>query len=189
MPERRLSTLADAQRQGRVRGFIGGLLIVLALLFLLFFVVKHFYLNLPHDLFLSEQGKDLRKFIDSLLGAWAVLALLWRAIPPWQPIHPLPTTPLWDYVSVVWGTIVVGFIGGLLRWNARTRRTEIMEYYRESQHEAQAISHEYAVPPESWSQMLWGILIPSLIVALGSGLILFYAEYAFFQAFQPSGRN
>jgi hypothetical protein len=44
-------------------------------------------------------------------------------------------------------------------------------------------------PPESWSQTLRGILILGLIVALVSGLILLYVEYAFFQARWPSSRN
>ena len=212
MPERRLTTLAEAQRQVRWRAGIGSLLIMLALIFLLLLLVKHLYLNLPDDLFFSKPGKDLRKFIDSLSGAWAVLASLWRAIPPWQPMPTLPTTSRWDYVYASWGAMVVSMVGGLLLRSASARRAQITEFRQEMQREAwrqqaradrglgpddrgtttvirQGIWNEYAAPLESWSQTLWGVLILGLIVALVSGLILLYAEYWYFQDRWPSSRN
>jgi hypothetical protein len=191
------------------------MLIGLAIIFLLLFLVKDLYLNLPHDLFFSAPGKALRTFIDSLLGDWVVLHMLWRAIPPWQP-RPTTSTPSWEYLYVMWGAGGVAVLGGFLRWRAHTRRAEIMEYTREIQREAwreQARRarrrapddrgstranrpdpwHEYAAPPAPWSQTVGGILVLGLITALVGGLvvgvILLYAEYAFFQVLWPSGRN
>jgi hypothetical protein len=102
MPERRVPTLADAQRQVWVRGIIGGLLIWRPLIFLILIWVKDLYLSLPYDTFLSRQGKGLRALIDSLLGASAVLALLWRAIPPWQA-RPTYRQPRSGIISMSFG--------------------------------------------------------------------------------------
>jgi len=71
MPERRVPTLADAQRQVWVRGIIGGLLIWLPVIFLALFFVKDLYLSLPYDPFFSRQRNGLRGLIDSLLGVVA----------------------------------------------------------------------------------------------------------------------
>src|SRR5919108_6628286 len=98
MRERRVPTLADAQRHAWVRGIIGGLLIWLPIIFLVLYWVKDLYLSLPDDPFLSRQGKGLRGFIDSLVGGSTVLALLWQAMPPWQPRPLVPTAPLWGYL-------------------------------------------------------------------------------------------
>ena len=49
MPERKVPTLADAQRQVWVRSIIGWLLCVLTVVFLLLYGVKDVYLNLPHS--------------------------------------------------------------------------------------------------------------------------------------------
>src|SRR5262245_105771 len=122
MPERKLPTLADAQRQVWVRGIIGGLLICLPVIFLVLFFVKYLYLSLPYDPFLLPTGKSLRGLIDSLLGASAVLALLWRAIPPWQPRPIVPTAPLWNYLYIWWGAFVVMVLGWLLLRSALAKR-------------------------------------------------------------------
>ena len=81
MPERRVPTLADAQRQVWVRGSIGWLLTGLALIILFVAGVKHFYLH-PSNLF-DILGKNGRGRIDSILE-WSILNLLWQIIPPWQ---------------------------------------------------------------------------------------------------------
>ena len=79
MPERRVATLADAQRQVYWRRGIGWLLIGLSIIFLLLFFVKHVYINLSYSLFAAAWGAKLRHSIDLLLKDWAVLDLLWRA--------------------------------------------------------------------------------------------------------------
>jgi hypothetical protein len=104
------------------------------------------------------------------------------------------------------------FLGGLLLRSAYARRAQITEFRQEMQREAwrhqaraaqglapdnrgtttvirQGIWNEYAAPPESWSQTLRGVLILGLIVALVSGLILLYVEYAYFQVRWSSSRN
>jgi hypothetical protein len=178
--------------------------------------VKDLYLSLPGDLFLSPLGKNLRGLIDPLLRDWRILDLLWRAIPPWQPRPSVPTAPLWNYLYVLWGAMVVMVLGWLLLRSARARRAQIMEFRQAMQHEAwreqaraarglapddrstttvirQGIWNEYAAPPESWSQTLRGILILGLIVAVVGGLIVafiqLYAEYSYFQVRWPSSRN
>jgi len=182
---------------------------------MLLVMVKFLYLSVPRGFFLSAQWKDPHTFIDSLLGASAVLALLWRAIPPWQPIRALPTDPLWETVYAVVGAMVVGLVGKLLRRSAHKRRAQITEFRQEMQREAwrqqaraaqglapddrgtttviQAIGHQYLAPPEPWSQTIRGILILGLIVAVVGGLIValiqLYWEYSFFQVRWPSGRN
>jgi hypothetical protein len=210
MPERRVPTLAEAQRQALVREGIGWLLIGLALIFLLLVLVKHGYQTRTDLLF--PWGADLRRAIDAFLPNWPVLALLWREIPPWYPITGVPTTAIWEIVYAVWGALVVSGIGAWLRWSAHKRRAQIREFRQEMQREAwrqqaraaqglgpddrgtttvirQGIWNEYAAPPESWSQTLRGVLILGLIVASVSGLILLYVEYSFFQARWPSSRN
>jgi hypothetical protein len=209
MPERRLPTLADAQRQVWVRDLIGRVLIGLSVLFLLLFLVKHLYVDFSSSPFSGNWGGSLRQLIDPLLRDWPILDLLWRAMPPWRPISAGPITPIWDYVYVVWGALLVIFVGVLLRRSAHARRAQIAEFSREMQREAwrqqaraaggvapddrgpttvigQAIWHEYAAPPESWSQTPRGIVILSLIVTVVGGLIVglfvLYAEYSFFQA-------
>ena len=211
MPEQRLPTLVDAQRQVWVRSIIGGLLIWLPVIVLVLLWVKDLYLSLPYNPFLSKQGKGLRGLIDSLLGASAVLAWLWRAIPPWQPRPIVPTASLWEYLYVLWGTLVVMVLGGLLVRSARARRAQIREFRQEMQREAwrqQArearglapddrgttpVIGQYVAPPESWSQTPRGIVILGLIVALVGGLIVafiqLYAEYSYFQVRWPSSRN
>jgi hypothetical protein len=62
--------------------------------------VKHFYLNFLHNLFLSKQAQDLHGLIQPPLRDWRILDLLWRAIPPRQPMPTIPTAPLWDYLYV-----------------------------------------------------------------------------------------
>jgi len=211
MRERRVPTLADAQRQALVRGVIGGVLILLALVFLGLFLVKDLYLNLPHNLLFSKPGQDLRRLIDPLLDDWRILDLLWRAIPPWQPIPAGSPRLPWEYLYVMWGAMVVAGIGGLLRRSAHKRRTQIAVFQDEMQREAwreqaraargvapeargattvigQAVWHQYEAPPEPWSQTIQGILSLGLIVGLVVGLILLYAEYAFFQPHWPSSR-
>jgi hypothetical protein len=211
MPERRLPTLADARRQVWVRGIIGWLLMGLPVIFLLLVLVKDLY-HTPAGLFFPPVGPALHQLIDPLLRDWLILALLWRAIPPSQPRPTLPTAPVWDYLYVFWGALVVMFLGGLLLRSAYARRAQITEFRQEMQREAwrqqtraaqglapdnrgtttvirQGIWNEYTAPPESWSQTLRGVLILGLIVALVSGLILLYVEYAYFQVRWPSSRN
>jgi hypothetical protein len=112
--------------------------------------------------------------------------------PPWQPIRAVPTTLLWEYVYAVWDAMVVGLVGGLLRWSAHTHPAQIMEFYRERQRDAwrreergpggavtdhwgpttvigQAIWHQYAALPESWPQTPRGIVILGLIVTVVGG--------------------
>jgi hypothetical protein len=207
-------TLADAQRQVWVRGLIGWLLIVLAVIFLLLVVVKSIYVapSGPSSPSFLDWEAPLRRLLqpilEPILRSSAVLSWLWQMIPIWTPANP------WNYLYALWGALVVSLIGGRLVWSARTRRAEIMDYYREMQREAwreqaraarggapasrgptavigQAIWqwHEYAAPPEPWSQTIRGILSLGLIVAFVSGLILLCAEYWFFQAYWPSSRN
>jgi hypothetical protein len=135
MPERRLPTLADAQRQVWVREGIGLLLIGLALIFLFLIPVKHFYLN-PTSFLFPNWGSDLRRHIDPVLDDWPVLSLLWRAIPPRHPITGVPTAAMWGYVYPFWGALVVGGIGAWLRWSARKRRAQITDFRQEMQREA-----------------------------------------------------
>jgi hypothetical protein len=163
-------------------------------------------------LHLAKKGENLHNFINSLIEDWVILGLLWRAIPPWQPMRSSPTTPHWDYVYPIVLIWVIGSFGGRLLWKARTRRAELMEYYREMQREAwreqaraargmapddrgattvigQAIWHQYAAPPEPWSQKpLWSVIL-TLIVGVVVGLLLLSAEYSFFQVHWPFGRN
>jgi hypothetical protein len=82
MPEEGLTTLAAARRQVCVRELVGSLLILLAVIFLLLFAVKHVYVNLTYFPFFAIPGENLRRLIDPILRAWPVLDLLWRAIPP-----------------------------------------------------------------------------------------------------------
>ena len=208
MPERRAPTLADAQRQVWVRGIIGGLIIVLVVIFYLLFVVKYLYLDLPGDLFLGKPGNALKAFIDSLLGHSTVLALLWQAMPPWRPMRISPTNGYWAFLYAIWGAMAVGFIGGRLLWSARRRRAQITEFQQEMQREAwreqaraarrlapedrsmtmvvgQATWHQYAAPSESWWRTLWGNLTLGLII-MAIGLCV---EYWFFQTYWPSGLN
>jgi hypothetical protein len=209
MPERRVPTLADAQRQVWVRGSIGLLLIGLALIFLLLILVKHVYQTPTYSFF--PWGADLRRYVDPVLDDWSVLSLLWRSIPPRHPITGVPTTAMWEYVYAIWGAIVVGGIGGWLRSSAYKRRAQITEFRQEMEREAwrqqaraaqglppdnhgtttvigQAILHQYPAPPESWSQTPRGIVILGLIVALIGGVILHYVEYGYFQVRWPSSR-
>jgi hypothetical protein len=216
MPKRRVPTLADAQRQAWVRATIGWLLIVLSVVFLMLYLVKNLYLDLPGDLFFSRLGKDLRGFIDPLLRDWRILDLLWRAMPPSQRRPALPTAPQWEYLYVLWGALVVASIGGLLLRSAYIRWAQIKEFRWDMQREAwrqqvrtaqglapddrgsttvvaQGVWHQYMAPPESWSQTIWGVLILGLISAGGGGLIVafiqLFAEYEYFQARWPSSRN
>jgi hypothetical protein len=202
MPERKLPTLADAQRQVWVRGIIGWLFMGLAVIFLLLFLLKGWY-QTPAMPFLPWEP-DLRRFINSLLRDWPILDLLWRMIPPRQPMPILPTTPLWGHLYAYWGAFAVMVVAGLLLRSAYTRRAQITEFRRETEREAwrqqaraaagiapnyrgpttviqQGIWHEYPAPPESWSQTLSGVLILGLLIALVSRLLLLYAEYAWFQ--------
>jgi hypothetical protein len=134
MPERRVPTLADAQRQVWVRGSIGLLLIGLALIFLLLILVKHVYQTPTYSFF--PWGADLRRYVDPVLDDWSVLSLLWRSIPPRHPITGVPTTAMWEYVYAIWGAIVVGGIGGWLRSSAYKRRAQITEFRQEMEREA-----------------------------------------------------
>jgi hypothetical protein len=209
MPERRLPTLADAQRQVRWRAGIGWLLVGLVMIFLLLFLLKGLY-QTPASPFLPWQPA-LRRFIDSILDDWVVLALLWRAIPPWQSRPTLPTAPLWDHFYVVCGASAVMCVAGFLLRSAYARRAQITEFRQEMQREAwrqqaraaqglapgyrgpmtviDASWHQYAAPPESWSHTTLGSVILGLIIALVSGIILLYAEYLYFQMRWPSSRN
>jgi hypothetical protein len=212
MPERRLPTLADARRQVWVRGIIGSLLIGLALIFLVLYLVKDLYLSSPNDLFFSPLTKNLRGLVDPLLRDWRILALLWQVIPASQPKSTLPTAPQWEFLYILWGAFAVMFIGGLLVRSALARRAQIREFRWEMEREAwrqqaraaaggapnyrgpmtviqQGIWHEYPAPPESWSHTLWGSVILGLIIALVGGLLLLWAEYAYFQPHWPSSRN
>jgi hypothetical protein len=200
MPERRVPTLADAKRQARWRRITGYLLLGLALLFLLLSLAKFIYVDLSYSIFASTWGVKLRHFIDLLLNDWAVLALLWRAIPPWHPVHASPTNPFWS----LWPVLVVSMIGGLLLRSASARYAQFAEFQQEMQREAwrqqaraaqglphddrvtttvigQAILHQYRAPPESWSQTPRGIVILGLIVAMAGGVILLFLEYGYFQ--------
>jgi hypothetical protein len=186
MPERRVPTLADAQRQVWWRGGSGWLLIGLSLIFLLLFLVKHVYVNLSYSPFSAAWGAKLRNSIDSLLEDWAVLDLLWRASPPWQPMATLSTTPLWDYVYVMWLAMVVIAVGGLLLRSAYARHAQITEFRQEMQREAwrqqarraqgldpddrgtttlfrQTTWHQYPAPLESWSHTTLGSLTIALV--------------------------
>jgi hypothetical protein len=96
--KRRVPTLADAQRQVYWRRSIGWLLIGLSAIFLVLFTVKHVYVDLSYSLFAAAWGAKLRHFIDTLLKDLAVLDLVWRAIPPWQPVPISLTTPLWNLI-------------------------------------------------------------------------------------------
>ena len=80
MPERRVATLADAQRQVYWRRGIGWLLIGLSIIFVLLFFVKLLYIDLSYSVFADAWGPKLRHSIDLLLKDWAVLDLLWRTI-------------------------------------------------------------------------------------------------------------
>jgi hypothetical protein len=204
-------TLADAQRQVYWRRIIGGLLIGLSIIFLLLFFGKHLYVNLSYSVFAGAWGAKLRHSIDLLLKDWAVLALLWRTIPPWQPAPTLLTTPDWDWVYVMWLVMITMGASGFLLRSASARHAQIMEFHREMQREAwrqqaraaqglpphdhvtttvigQAILHQYTAPPESWYQAPRGIVILGLVVALIGGVILLYVEYGYFQVRWPSGR-
>jgi hypothetical protein len=216
MGERGLPTLADARRQVWVRELIAWLLGGLGLIFLLLFLLKFLYINLPVLLFFFADGEKVRRSIDTFLRAWPVLILLLRAIPPWQPIGTLVITPQWDFVYAVWGVMVVFLVARLLRRSAYRRRAQITTFQDEMQREAwgqqareargvapdvggtttvigPAIWHQYAAPPESFGQSTKGIVILGLIIALVGGIIVgiivLYAEYAFFQLHWPSGRN
>jgi hypothetical protein len=200
MSEGGLTTLAEARRQARTRALIGGLLLTLALLFLGLFAVKHLYYSTPAFPLLPDWGAGLRQFIDPLVHNWLVLALLWRAIPPWQPVPAVPTTPMPEYVYFFCGIAVVMAIGGLLLNSASRRRAQIMDFYREREREAwrqeargsgqatpdprgltaviqQNIWHQYAAPPEPWYQRPWGIVLLGILV----GVCVLIAEYWLFQ--------
>jgi hypothetical protein len=207
MPERRMPTLADAQRQVWMRGAIGGLLIMLAVIFLLLSLLKHLYYT-PAGLLFPAVGPALRRHIDPILDDWVVLSWLWYLIPTWQLPSAAASTPAWNFVYILWGAMGIGLIGGLLCQSARKRRAQITEFRQEMQREAwreqaraarghapddrsmtmvvgQATWHQYPAPPESWSSTTLGSLITGLLIVL-IGLI---AEYAFFQAYWSSGRN
>jgi hypothetical protein len=203
MRERRLPTLADARRHVWMRGIIGWLLMGLPSIFFTLVLVKDLYYTSAGLLFLPV-GPALRRLIDPLLRDWLILAMLWRVIPPWQPRPTLPIAPLWDYLYVFWGALVVMFLGGFLLRSAYARRAQITEFRQEMQREAwrqqaraaqglapddrgpttvigPAIWHQYAAPLESWSQRPLGIVILGLVVALVGGLVVLYAEYSYFQ--------
>jgi hypothetical protein len=211
MPKRRLPTLADAQRQARWRNALGSLLIGLSLLFLLLVLAKHVYFN-PSRFFFPDFSPALHPFINPLLRDWPILALLWWAIPPWKPMPTVPTTAMWEYVNAVWGVLVVAGLGKWLRWTAYERRMEIRDYLRDRQHEAwreqdraarglppddrgpitviqQGSWYEAPAPPESFSHTTLGSVVIGLIIALAGGVLLLWAEYAFFQPHWPSSRN
>ena len=210
MRERRVPTLAEARRQALVRGVIGGFLILLAGIFLGLFLVKDLYVNLPHDLLFSKEGKDLRRLIDPLLDDWRLLDLLWRAMPPWQPRRLSPPTLSWEYMYALWGAMVVSSFGGLLLRSAHGRRAQIRVFRQEMEREAwreqaraargvapdaraattaigPATWQQYAAPPEPWSQTIRGVLILGLIITVVGGLlvgsVVLYAEYSFFQVY------
>jgi len=209
MPIPRVPTLADARRQVWVRGGIGLLLTGLGLTFWLLVLVKHLY-HTPAGLFFPPVGPALHRLIDPFLRDWLVLDVLWRAIPPWQPASSLEVL-----YGIYGGLVLIGF-GGFLFRSAYARYVQIRAYrwemarevWRQQDREArglapddrgrtmvigQAVWYEYPAPPEPWSQTLWGVLVLGLIIALIGGLvvgvILLYAEYAYFQVRWPSGRN
>jgi hypothetical protein len=204
MPRRREPTLADAQRQVNWRRGIGWLLMGLSGIFLLLFMVKALYV-LSYSPFSAAWGARLHNFIGSLLEDWAVLDLLWRAIPPWQPVTTVSETELWSLIYATWIVMVVILVGKLLLRSASTRHAQIAEFHREMQREAwrqqartaqglppddrasttiigQATLHQYPAPPESWSQTPRGIMILGLIVTLIGGVVLLCLEYGYFQA-------
>jgi hypothetical protein len=211
MPERRLPTLAEAQRQVRVRSFIGSLLIGLSLIFMLLVLAKDVYLNLSGGFFFPDFGSGLRRFIDPLLRDWFILDLLWRAMPPRKSRLALPTAPAWEYMYALWSGLAVGGIGKWLRWSAHERRMEIRDYLRGRRHETWREQDRVArglppddrgptavpddsllwseAPRESFGQSTIGIVILGLIVTVAGGLLLLWAEYGYFQPRWSAGRN
>ena len=218
MAERRVPTLADAQRQVWLRGFIGGLLLVLSMIVQVLSLVKYMYVTAPGSLVLSRLGQNLHGFIDPLLRDWRILDLLWRAIPPWQPWPPFSTTIPWEDFYVLLGTFGVAVVGGLLLRSARARWALIMKFRAEKTAEAwrnrvarevtpgdrgvttviaPGVWHQYMARLELWSHTLWGHLVIGLIIALISslistvvgGLIVLYAKYSYFQVHWSPSHN
>jgi hypothetical protein len=178
------------------------------MILLLLTAVKHLYYLTPAGGLFPDWGGKLRGHIDPLLDDWAIFSLLWRAIPPWQPMPLSPATPYWDVMYAVWGVTVVSLVGGFLHWSARKRRAQINRFREEMEHEewreqyraarglapddrsvtmviGQATLNQSPAPAEPWSQRpLWSVMIGLII-----GVILLYLEYALFQAYWSSGRN
>jgi hypothetical protein len=128
MTERRMPTLGDARRQVWVRGIIGGSLIGLTVIFLVLYLIKDIYLGPSNDIFFAHLTKNLRGLVDSLMRDWPILAPLWEAIPTPQPRPTVPTSPLWDYLYVYWGALVVMALGGLLLRSAHARWEQIRAF-------------------------------------------------------------
>jgi hypothetical protein len=197
-------TLAQARQQVWTRRLIGWWFSVLTVTLLLLYLLKHAYLNAPGSLFFDKPGKDLREFIDALIGTSDALALLWWAIPPWQRITGLQTTPLWDYVYGFWVVAVVLGISIWLLNSARDRQAQISRLYDEIEHDAwrremgrpgeaapayqgpttviqQGIWQQYAAPPESFQHTTLGIVLLGVLI----GVIGLVVEYYVFQRNQP----
>jgi hypothetical protein len=188
-------TLAQARRQVWTRRLLGGLLVVLAVLFLLLALVKHLY-HTPAGLLFPAVGPALRRHIDPILRDSAVLSLLWRLIPTWQLPSAAAATPAWDYLSIVWGAMVVIVVGAALLNSARARHTQIRQMYEELAREAwkrdvlghverpqeleMRVIHQLLAPPEPWHKTLWGIVILGLVVAVVGRVLGHLAETLLF---------
>jgi hypothetical protein len=206
MAERGLKTLAKARRQARMWELIGRLLFMLALIVLGLWMVKHIYYILVVTFF-PDWVANLRRVIahpllHDFVDAFDVLALLWQAVPPWQPELAVPTSRTWEAVFMG-GVMAVCFIGVFLFTSAERRQAEVMEFYRKREREAwrqevpgqatpdpwgltaviqQGVWHQYAAPPEPRSQRPLWIVGLGLIVTILGGIAVLIVQYWFFQS-------
>jgi hypothetical protein len=174
-------TLAQARRQIWTRRLVGGVLVVLAMLFLFLTVVKAFY----HS---PVVGPHLPRPIKPISGDWAVLSWLWSLIPTWSLPSATAATPAWDYLYIAWGAMVVIGIGGFLLRSARDRHAQIRQMYQEVEREQwsrelfgpieqpqelqREVIQQLPAPAEPWQRKPYGIVILGLVVLLVGNLLL-----------------
>jgi hypothetical protein len=172
-------TLAQARRQVWRRRVLGGLILALAVIALLFALVKNLYLTLPDGRIPAVVY--LRRLIDQLLLTSGLFARLWEVIPSWTPSTP------WNFLYTLWTTMVVALVGLALLYSARGRQAQIRLTRDEIEREGwrrEALGYgerprapqtrgldQYPAPAEPWYKRPLGIIALGVVVALVSAVI------------------
>jgi hypothetical protein len=172
-------TLAQARRQVWTRRVFGVVIVALAVIALFFALVKNLYLTLPYGLIPAMD--NLRRFIYQLLLNSGVFARLWEVIPTWTPSSP------WNYLYLLWTTMIVGLVGAALLNSARGRQAQIRLTRQELEREGwrrEALGYserprapqtwgidQHPAPAEPWHKKPLGIIALAVVAALVSAVI------------------